>query len=359
MKRCAVALALLSIAAFGPIQRAAAEDVDTEKLYQKVVKSAVFIVQTSKMGTATGSGSLICAEKRLILTNQHVVGEEEKVYIQFPVFNKNGSMMTDKNKYMERIPDGLALIGKVIHRDKSRDLAIVQVDSIPAGTPALPLAKKPSGVGATTWNIGSPGAVHQLFSFTEGKVRARGPDTLKFLEEDGGFHVVKAWFLTTTNPVNPGDSGGPLFNRDGEQVAVTQSVLRSAQQVNNFVDVQEVRSFLDEKKITIKDGSVAPSLAKDKEPKKGGPSVVPPKETVAKPPMKGEVRKDEVVKDVPEVDAAKEKEAEGALKRAELFATGDENRATYIERLKDVTKKYPGTAAAKKAEKTLKDLAKK
>ena len=72
--------------------------------------------------------------------------------------------------------------------------------------------------------------------------------------------------MTATNPTNPGDSGGPLFNRHGQQVAVTQSGNRAAQQVNTFVDVTEVRAYLKQLKITIKEqvGEDGKTIASDK-----------------------------------------------------------------------------------------------
>ena len=45
-----------------------------------------------------------------------------------------------------------------------------------------------------------------------------------------------------------------------------------------------------------------------------------------------------------------------ALSRARLFAEGDDNRPTYINKLKDVIAKFPGTAAAKEAKKALDGL---
>jgi hypothetical protein len=45
-----------------------------------------------------------------------------------------------------------------------------------------------------------------------------------------------------------------------------------------------------------------------------------------------------------------------ALRRAELFADGDDNRPTYVIKLKEVIVRYPGSAAAKKAKKLLDSL---
>jgi Trypsin-like peptidase domain len=349
---------LLTLPFVGQAPRLAAEDVDAVELYKKVVKSCVFIVTPLKGGFAMGSGSLIDADKKLVLTNYHVVDEEKFVHVQFPVFFKSGEMMTDKEKYIERIPAGQAIKGTVLYRDKSRDLALVQLARIPAGTTAIPLAKKSPEVATPTWNIGSPGALKQVFGVTDGQVRSIG--VVKMLVGGSGpdsVFEVRARMVAATNPTNPGDSGGPLFDKRGYQVAVTESGSRSASLVNNFVDVSEVRALLNEKKIAIKELSDEPDpkveVAK-KDPKKTdsldpGPGKTPPaKDPVATTPP----TKDPAAAASPE----DEKAASDLLRRAKFFMNGEENRETYMGKLKDIVRKYPATTAAKDAKKLLSAL---
>src|SRR5438105_14021095 len=63
-------------------------------LYDKCVKSSVFIVTPLKGGQAQGAGALIDAEKRYVITNYHVVEDVELVFVQFPVRTKDGGLMT-------------------------------------------------------------------------------------------------------------------------------------------------------------------------------------------------------------------------------------------------------------------------
>jgi S1-C subfamily serine protease len=325
---------------------------DPEELYKKVVRSCVFIVTPLKGGYAMGSGSLIDLEKKIVLTNYHVVDEEDLVYVQFPVYEKDGSIMTDKEKYLKRVPDGLAIKGKVLHRDKNRDLAFVQLDRVPPGTPALVLAKTSPNVGATTWNIGSPGAVSQVFSITEGKVRGVGIEHFKVGDGMGLTLDLRAKMVTATNPTNQGDSGGPLFDKYGRQVAVTESGSQDANLVNHFVDITEVLAFLSEKKIQIKDTTKettdtkieTPVLLKDpsKDP------TIPPKKEATVPPAKD-----------PTPAAAtpdEEKAATTLFSRAKIFASGEENRPDYIRKLSEIVKKYPTTTAGREAKKILDGL---
>src|SRR5262249_36673345 len=210
-----------------------------------VVKSCVFIITPlSKTSYAMGSGSLIDTEKRYVITNYHVVTDKQVVYAQFPKYIK-GKLETDKKTYKDTAIAGKAIKAKVLHYDIKRDLALIQLEKIPAGTPAIPLAKNSPRQGTTAWNIGRPGKVEQVFSITEGKVRSVGIEN-HLVSGPGGDDAfrVQCKMVTTTNPTNPGDSGGPLFNSKGHQVAVTESGSVGAQQVNRFVDVTEVRAFL-------------------------------------------------------------------------------------------------------------------
>ena len=342
-------LTLLAVPGLGLGPRLAAQDVDTADLYEKVVKSAVFIVTPLKGGAARGSGSLIDLDKKLVLTNYHVVDEAEYVYVQFPQYTKSGQMITNPKHYMDNIPLGQAIKGTVRHRDKNRDLALVELEKVPAGNRAIPLAKDTPRQGTTVWNIGSPGAVEQLFSITEGKVRAVGVEEHKI---GGGSEVLhlKAKLVYATNPTNPGDSGGPLFNKKGEQVAVTESGLIGAQQVNLFVDVTEVRAFLKQKAITIKESDDEPK--KDKpDPKLDKP--LPKKDDAIPVKTDAPPAKDTTP---PAASDADEKAAAAKLSSAKLFKDGDENRETYKTKLNAIIKQYPATAAAKEAKKLLDGL---
>jgi S1-C subfamily serine protease len=320
-------------------------DFDGSALYEKCVRSTVFIVTPLKGGSAQGSGSLIDAEKRYVLTNYHVVDDVENVHVQFPVRNKDKSLMTDKKQYIERIPVGQALKGKVLYCDKTRDLALIQLDKLPPDTKALPLAKKSVATGEPVINIGNPGAVDWTFSTTQGNVRGIGVADMVVGRGGGDVLRIKARMVTVTNPINPGDSGGPLIDRRGYLVGVTESGRVGAQNVNNCVDVTEVLAFLNEKKITIKDLTDE----KDEGPKpkpKVGPDSIKPKFDA---PPKKENGKENPPK---EGSSADEKEAASMLQRANVFKD-DEDKTYYKDKLKAIVAKYPDTAAGKEAKKLL------
>jgi len=108
--------------------------------------------------------------------------------------------------------------------------------------------------------------------------------------------------------------------------------------VNLFVDVTEVRAFLAEHKITFKELSDEPD---------------PKTEDSGSPKDKGTATPPKGSGDAVAPSDADEKAAASRLSRAKIFAEGDENRATYIEKLKAIIKQFPATKAAKEAKKLL------
>jgi RNA polymerase sigma factor (sigma-70 family) len=308
------------------------------ELYEKCVDSTVFIVAPLQGSFSEGSGTLIDAKKRYVLMTYHLVEEAENVYCQFPVRLKDGSRMTDRKKYIERIPAGQAYKGKVLFRDKSRDLAIVQLDKLPEGVKALPLANKSALVGDTIISIGNPARINHTFTATQGHVRAVGVEDLT---ESGSGEPLRIKARTVAVTTIHGDSGGPIVDHNGRLVAVAESSGMQAQAISRGIDVTEVLAFLKEKKILI---AIEPPDPKDL-PKTQDKGNMPKAD---QPSPKGEP-----APPAQQPSPEDEKAAAQLLLRAKLFADDADNRPIYVSRLKNVIGKYPGTAVAKEAQKLL------
>jgi S1-C subfamily serine protease len=217
-------------------------------------------------------------------------------------------------------------------------------------------------------NIGNPGAVDWTFSTTQGSVRGIGVADW-VVGGHGEVLRIKARMVTITNPINPGDSGGPLIDRRGYQVGVCESGKSGVQNVNNCVDITEVWDFLNEKKITIKilseeKGDVLNhkdpvsrktpgKSALDKDPQPGNGGTTPPPEKGTTPPEKKETGPVDPAANAP--SAADEKAADMLLQQAKVFAKEDD-KDYYATKLKNVIAKYPATKAAKEAKTLLAGL---
>ncbi len=143
-----------------------------QKVYKHGLKSTAFIIR--RLGpnrAAMGSGSLIDAKKKLVLTNEHVVGNATDVVVFFPLFEK-GKPNNSKDRYMSKQGLDLIIRGKVLFKDVSRDLAVIQLEKLAPGIVPVKFAADNPDVGTAVHSIGNPGASDALWVYTPGKVRS-------------------------------------------------------------------------------------------------------------------------------------------------------------------------------------------
>src|SRR5262249_41860384 len=139
-----------------------AQSENTEKIYQRLLKSTVWVVAlrskdpaTNRTALATGSGSLIDRARRLVLTNYHVVDKDsEKVLVTFPV-HQNGktAAVAERTFYWDLIRNGRGIRGTVIAREPRCDLALIQLDTVPEDARQLPLARESPSPGQDVHSV--------------------------------------------------------------------------------------------------------------------------------------------------------------------------------------------------------------
>ncbi len=139
-----------------------------------------------------GSGFVVSPDG-YILTNAHVVADADDVTVR----------MTDRREYA----------AKVIGIDRRTDVAVLKIDAknLPVVRIGDPAKLRP---GEWVLAIGSPFSFEN--SVTAGIVSATGRS---MPGEDG---LVP--FIQTDVAVNPGNSGGPLFNLNGEVVGINSQI---------------------------------------------------------------------------------------------------------------------------------------
>lgn len=186
---------------------------------QRALKSTVLILVPDNAGDlyGTGSGTIMDADKGLILTNFHVMGDPDtgELYND-DGFAGIGVMPTDL-----RGAPVLRYAAKMISHDPQYDLAILQItglldDSRAALPTNLGLTTLPRGdsenllPGDRLAVIGYPGLGGATVTYTEGVVSG-------FLDEnsDGEFEWIK-----TDTEVNPGNSGGLAIDSEGNFIGV-------------------------------------------------------------------------------------------------------------------------------------------
>jgi hypothetical protein len=209
------------------------------QIYQQTLKSTTWIIRPDAQGFMTGTGVLVDHDRRLILTNYHVVGEERECTVFFPQI-QNGKVITDRAHYFNR-QNEIGLKGRVVAIDRKRDVAIIQLPSRPDGVQPIEFAGESVVPGSEVQSIGNAVASDVLWVFTSGTVRAVYPKKFRTEVGEHEFTVIE-----TQSPINPGDSGGPVVNNEGKLVGISQSLREQARLVSYCVDISELKAFLAE-----------------------------------------------------------------------------------------------------------------
>ena len=177
-----------------------------ENVYKKALKSTVWIVQpTGGNSYRSGSGTLIDAQKRYVLTNYHVVRDKVEVSVFFPAFDAKGNLIPERDKYDAR---GAGIPGKVKFTEPSKDSyhrAVVHSQR----APALKLAKDSPSQGQDSFHR-QPGVSGALFAYTDGSVKAVYQKKMRAQAKpnDPDAFIIDAKIIETSSATNKGDSGG-------------------------------------------------------------------------------------------------------------------------------------------------------
>ena len=148
--------------------------------------------QTERKATALGSGFII-DKKGIVVTNNHVIQGAEDI-----VVSVNGS-----TEYK----------AKVIGTDPYMDLAVLQIESDEKFIPVSFGNSDKARIGDWVIAIGNPFGLGG--TVTSGIISSRNRDIGLTKYDD---------FIQTDAAINVGNSGGPLFNLDGEVIGINTAI---------------------------------------------------------------------------------------------------------------------------------------
>jgi len=172
------------------------------------VNQSVVIVRTKRVEVAPspdepmavvdglGSGVLISNDGK-ILTAAHVVQTADVASVEFP--------------------DGQEIIARVIGSDVQSDVALLQLKEMPKGvTPATLGDSDRVEVGDQIFVIGAPYGISQTLSVghLSGRHRMNTSNQSTSVE-----------FLQTDAAINTGNSGGPMFDMQGNVIGIVSSIM--------------------------------------------------------------------------------------------------------------------------------------
>jgi len=190
-------------------------------IYQKDIDSdATPAEKGDEKYTSSGSGFII-SQKGYIVTNYHVIEKIEKCYVELKINNEAKTYEAE-----------------VVQKDPKSDLAILKIkgatlDPIQFKIPYI-YNTVTSDVGTQVFTLGFPMALTSMgkeVKFTDGKISAK----TGYQGDIGSYQ--------TSVPVQPGNSGGPLFDSEGKLIGVINAKIMEADNVSYAVKSSNLKNL--------------------------------------------------------------------------------------------------------------------
>ncbi|MGC5616582.1 S1C family serine protease [Georgenia sp. Z1491] len=177
----------------------ASSDAGWSDVVAEVTPSVVAVSVETERGSGTGSGVII-DDQGHVLTNAHVVAGARTVALT--------------------LDDGRLLEAEVAGTDESSDLAVLTIADPPEDlTPATFGSDADLAVGDSVLAVGNPLGLRS--TATTGIVSALDRPVAT---SDGSGEAAVTAAVQVDAAVNPGNSGGPLFDSEGRVVGITSSI---------------------------------------------------------------------------------------------------------------------------------------
>ena len=151
--------------------------------------------QNSRKAQSLGSGFVIDAAEGFIVTNNHVIADADEITVNFT--------------------DGSKLTAKLVGTDPKTDIAVLKVDPKGRALKAVKFGDSDKArVGDWVMAIGNPFGLGG--TVTVGIISAHNRNI-----NAGPYDS----FIQTDASINKGNSGGPLFNMDGEVIGINSAII--------------------------------------------------------------------------------------------------------------------------------------
>lgn len=177
-----------------------------------VVSVEAYKFGDSKEKGSYGTGVIISLSnvgEFVVLTNDHVVNGADRIYISF----------YKRNIKLEAI---------IIGEDPGLDIAILKIPETPRGIIAAKLGDSSLlNHGDEVYALGNPFGFR---SITAGVITA--------LE----FHDWR--YIVSQTPLNPGNSGGPLFNKNHEVIAINTAIAQGSNLINFSIPINYIKRII-------------------------------------------------------------------------------------------------------------------
>ena len=163
----------------------------------------------------SGTGFLLNKDGYL-MTCYHVIDKAKDIYVEFPELSKQ-------------------MKARVIVKDPKNDIAILKVDDPITDSVYIKFSNEPIQTGDNIFTLGYPHAINGMgkeIKFADGKISSKT-----------GFNGDINSYQSTI-PVQPGNSGSPVFNEKGEVVGMINAKYKDADNVSYIVKTPLLQNVL-------------------------------------------------------------------------------------------------------------------
>ncbi len=211
-----------------------------------LIKSVVFFLSLSApLAYSQDSAEIVAqAEKSLLKIEIEDVGQGSGFVVDssgIAITNVHVMAAAQNGKAIATFPDGKVceITGSYLI-DKARDIAVIQLKL--NSLPTLAIAASQPRKGDEVLALGSPMGLS--FTATRGIVSAiRSEEEMRRELDDPS---ISGTWIQVDAPLSPGNSGGPLINKNGELVAMsTRASFGQAQNLNFGISGADIRNAID------------------------------------------------------------------------------------------------------------------
>ena len=213
------------------------------EIYREASPAVVLLMSRNPGSSTRFKGTGFVIKRKLILTNAHVVLDDnnqplERIVAFLPSDNPN-----DDNQ--NNLKHGHKAL--ILFHDTELDLALLITKTLPDVTP-IPFGNSEKvSIGDSVLAIGHP-ENGGLWSLTSGRVGSK----IQNFRKIQGKHVFQA-----EASINHGNSGGPLLNLNGQMIGVITSMYRTASDgsaitgINFALQSQVVHQWLNKNEVSV------------------------------------------------------------------------------------------------------------
>lgn len=183
-----------------------------EEVTNAVGNSVVAITVSNGEKQGVGSG-VIYDNKGHILTNDHVVGGASEMYVS--------------------LADGRLFEAKLTGTDPATDLAVIELVDAPDNLTVAQMGDSSSLVtGQDVMAIGNPLGLSS--TVTTGIISSLDRPVVNKNDQESGTDAVYTNAIQIDAAVNPGNSGGPLFDEKGHVIGITSSIASTSEDAGSI-----------------------------------------------------------------------------------------------------------------------------